>query len=101
MSLWPDYAHLHHPRGPRGAVPSADLLLMKGGGGDGGQWVWKAIINSFYALFARQDFEKISAFFKSNYKVELTEKDMCVKGWNWGTAKFSGKYNPIFTECSI
>lgn len=23
--------------------------------------------------------------------MELTEKDMCVKGWNWGTAKFSGK----------
>lgn len=39
-----------------------------------------------------QDFEKISEFFKANYKVELTEKDMCVKGWNWGTAKFSGKF---------
>lgn len=37
-----------------------------------------------------QDFEKISEFFKANYKVEVTEKDMCVKGWNWGTAKFSG-----------
>ncbi|TNN77658.1 FACT complex subunit SSRP1 [Liparis tanakae] len=36
------------------------------------------------------DFEKISEYFKANYKVELTEKDMCVKGWNWGTAKFSG-----------
>uniref|UniRef100_A0AAZ3QI17 FACT complex subunit SSRP1 n=1 Tax=Oncorhynchus tshawytscha TaxID=74940 RepID=A0AAZ3QI17_ONCTS len=33
---------------------------------------------------------RISEFFKANYKVELTEKDMCVKGWNWGTAKFSG-----------
>lgn len=40
--------------------------------------------------FIQQDFEKISDFFKANYKVELTEKDMCVKGWNWGTAKFSG-----------
>ncbi|KAF6726779.1 FACT complex subunit SSRP1 [Oryzias melastigma] len=37
-----------------------------------------------------RDFEKISEFFKANYKMELTEKDMCVKGWNWGTAKFSG-----------
>uniref|UniRef100_A0A8D3DCG5 FACT complex subunit SSRP1 n=1 Tax=Scophthalmus maximus TaxID=52904 RepID=A0A8D3DCG5_SCOMX len=36
------------------------------------------------------DFERISEFFKANYKLELTEKDMCVKGWNWGTAKFSG-----------
>lgn len=43
-----------------------------------------------YDGFKDTDFEKISEFFKANYKVELTEKDMCVKGWNWGTAKFSG-----------
>uniref|UniRef100_A0A8C6TIV0 FACT complex subunit SSRP1 n=1 Tax=Neogobius melanostomus TaxID=47308 RepID=A0A8C6TIV0_9GOBI len=43
-----------------------------------------------YDGFKDTDFEKISEFFKVNYKVELTEKDMCVKGWNWGTAKFSG-----------
>lgn len=43
-----------------------------------------------YDGFKDTDFEKLSAFFKANYKLELTEKDMCVKGWNWGTAKFSG-----------
>uniref|UniRef100_A0A8C4GXJ5 FACT complex subunit SSRP1 n=1 Tax=Dicentrarchus labrax TaxID=13489 RepID=A0A8C4GXJ5_DICLA len=43
-----------------------------------------------YDGFRDTDFEKISEFFKANYKLELTEKDMCVKGWNWGTAKFSG-----------
>lgn len=43
-----------------------------------------------YDGFKDSDFEKISEFFKANYKVELTEKDLCVKGWNWGTAKFSG-----------
>ncbi|XP_031718731.1 FACT complex subunit SSRP1a isoform X1 [Anarrhichthys ocellatus] len=43
-----------------------------------------------YDGFRDTDMEKISDFFKANYKVELTEKDMCVKGWNWGTAKFSG-----------
>ncbi|XP_059202744.1 FACT complex subunit SSRP1a [Centropristis striata] len=43
-----------------------------------------------YDGFRDTDFEKISEFFKVNYKVELSEKDMCVKGWNWGTAKFSG-----------
>lgn len=42
------------------------------------------------SLTFHQDFEKISDYFKANYKVELSEKDMCVKGWNWGTAKFSG-----------
>ncbi|XP_062856980.1 FACT complex subunit SSRP1a [Trichomycterus rosablanca] len=43
-----------------------------------------------YDGFKDTDFEKISAFFKANYKVELSDKDMCVRGWNWGTAKFSG-----------
>ncbi|XP_052010914.1 FACT complex subunit SSRP1-like [Xyrauchen texanus] len=43
-----------------------------------------------YDGFKDTDFEKISAFFKANFKVELTEKDMCVKGRNWGTAKFTG-----------
>ncbi|CAB1428516.1 unnamed protein product [Pleuronectes platessa] len=43
-----------------------------------------------YDGFRDTDFEKISEFFKANYKVELNEKDLCVKGWNWGTAKFSG-----------
>uniref|UniRef100_A0AAR2M429 FACT complex subunit SSRP1 n=1 Tax=Pygocentrus nattereri TaxID=42514 RepID=A0AAR2M429_PYGNA len=43
-----------------------------------------------YDGFKDTDFEKISEYFKANYKVELTEKDMCVKGWNWGTAKFNG-----------
>lgn len=46
---------------------------------------------TFLSLWLLQDFEKISEYFKDNYKVELTEKDMCVKGWNWGTAKFNGQ----------
>ncbi len=48
---------------------------------------------SFYA----QDLEKISEYFKANYKVELVEKDMSVKGWNWGTAKFNGQCIPNAT----
>ncbi|KAL0202966.1 hypothetical protein M9458_000984, partial [Cirrhinus mrigala] len=42
-----------------------------------------------YDGFKDTDLEKISDYFKANYKVELIEKDMCVKGWNWGTAKFN------------
>lgn len=53
-------------------------------------------ILSFHALNVHpslyvQDLEKISEYFKANYKVELMEKDMSVKGWNWGTAKFNGQ----------
>ncbi|XP_016095545.1 FACT complex subunit SSRP1 isoform X1 [Sinocyclocheilus grahami] len=43
-----------------------------------------------YDGFKDTDLEKISEYFKANYKVDLIEKDMCVKGWNWGTAKFNG-----------
>ncbi|KAK6629914.1 hypothetical protein RUM43_003735 [Polyplax serrata] len=33
---------------------------------------------------------KLAHFFSSNYKKEMTEKELSLKGWNWGTAKFSG-----------
>ncbi|MBN3305407.1 SSRP1 protein, partial [Amia calva] len=43
-----------------------------------------------YDGFRETDLEKISEYFKTNYRLDVTEKDMCVKGWNWGTAKFTG-----------
>lgn len=52
---------------------------------------------NFHPFLYAQDLEKISEYFKDNYKVELTEKDMCVKGWNWGTAKFNGQCIPVAT----
>nr|XP_040030473.1 FACT complex subunit SSRP1a isoform X1 [Gasterosteus aculeatus aculeatus]XP_040030474.1 FACT complex subunit SSRP1a isoform X1 [Gasterosteus aculeatus aculeatus] len=75
------------------SIPAGDLNLAQwrrvclGHGiklGTGSGHIYK------YDGFRDTDFEKISEFFKANYKVELAEKDMCVKGWNWGTAKFSG-----------
>ncbi|KAG2464700.1 SSRP1 protein, partial [Polypterus senegalus] len=44
-----------------------------------------------YDGFREVDFEKMAEYFKSNYRVTLTEKDLCVKGWNWGTARFGGQ----------
>lgn len=37
-----------------------------------------------------QEQEKIAKFFVSNYKKDMLEKEMSLKGWNWGTAKFNG-----------
>ena len=37
-----------------------------------------------------QEQEKIAKFFLSNYKKEMLEKELSLKGWNWGTAKFNG-----------
>lgn len=37
-----------------------------------------------------QEQDKIAKFFKHNYSLDMLEKELCVKGWNWGTAKFNG-----------
>ena len=34
--------------------------------------------------------EKLRKFFKKNYDLELNQIDLCLKGWNWGTANFDG-----------
>ncbi|XP_014479243.1 PREDICTED: FACT complex subunit Ssrp1 [Dinoponera quadriceps] len=40
--------------------------------------------------FKEADQEKIAKFFSVNYKKETLEKELSLKGWNWGTAKFTG-----------
>ncbi|XP_063086476.1 FACT complex subunit SSRP1-like [Cavia porcellus] len=41
-----------------------------------------------YDGFQESEFQRLSHFFKTHYHLELKEKDLCVKGWNWGTVKF-------------
>ncbi|CAL1275119.1 unnamed protein product [Larinioides sclopetarius] len=40
--------------------------------------------------FNENDNDKLGKFFQANYEKELKTKEMCLKGWNWGTAKFQG-----------
>ncbi|XP_011308641.1 FACT complex subunit Ssrp1 [Fopius arisanus] len=40
--------------------------------------------------FKEADLEKVSKFFSTNYKKDMLEKELSLKGWNWGTAKFTG-----------
>ncbi|KAG8192979.1 hypothetical protein JTE90_028100 [Oedothorax gibbosus] len=40
--------------------------------------------------FNETDYEKLTKFFQTNYEKELKSKELCLKGWNWGTAKFLG-----------
>lgn len=40
--------------------------------------------------FKETEQEKVAKFFTSNYKKDMLEKELSLKGWNWGTAKFSG-----------
>ena len=39
-----------------------------------------------------QDFDKLAGFMKKSYSKTLQKKDLSLKGWNWGTAEFQGKY---------
>lgn len=51
-----------------------------------------AVSNGRSLLLApAQEFDKLSDFFKAHYRLELAEKDLCVKGWNWGTVRFGGE----------
>ncbi|KAF5287802.1 hypothetical protein FQR65_LT12170 [Abscondita terminalis] len=43
-----------------------------------------------FAGFKEGEKEKIAKFFSSTYKKETLEKELSLKGWNWGTAKFNG-----------
>lgn len=43
-----------------------------------------------YAGFKDSDREKIAKFFTSTYKIDVLEKELSLKGWNWGTARFNG-----------
>lgn len=43
-----------------------------------------------FAGFKDSEKEKIAKFFSSTYKIDMLEKELSLKGWNWGTAKFAG-----------
>ncbi|XP_030768356.1 FACT complex subunit Ssrp1-like [Sitophilus oryzae] len=43
-----------------------------------------------YVGFKESDKEKIAKFFSNTYKIDMLEKELSLKGWNWGTAKFKG-----------
>lgn len=59
-----------------------------------GSWALRVFLKNGilhrFSGFRESDQEKISKFFKSNYKHDIVEKELCLKGWNWGTARFQG-----------
>lgn len=40
--------------------------------------------------FKESDKDKIAKFFSTTYKIDMLEKELSLRGWNWGTAKFNG-----------
>ncbi|EDW60961.1 FACT complex subunit Ssrp1 [Drosophila virilis] len=43
-----------------------------------------------FSGFRDSEHEKLGKYIKEAYSQEMVEKEMCVKGWNWGTARFMG-----------
>ncbi|XP_050437170.1 FACT complex subunit Ssrp1 isoform X2 [Adelges cooleyi] len=43
-----------------------------------------------YSGFNESDQEKIAKYFKNTYKLDMLEKELSIKGWNWGSSKFNG-----------
>lgn len=43
-----------------------------------------------FSGFRDSEHEKLGKYIKEAYAQEMVEKEMCVKGWNWGTARFMG-----------
>jgi structure-specific recognition protein 1 len=38
----------------------------------------------------KDDEKKIAEFFKTHYKLEMLEKELSMRGWNWGSVNFKG-----------
>ncbi|KAL7736477.1 hypothetical protein ACLKA6_019678 [Drosophila palustris] len=43
-----------------------------------------------FSGFRDSEHEKLGKYIKDAYSQDMVEKEMCVKGWNWGTARFMG-----------
>ncbi|CAG8696474.1 14581_t:CDS:10, partial [Dentiscutata erythropus] len=40
--------------------------------------------------FPKENFESLREIIRTNYKLNLETKEICVKGWNWGETDFQG-----------
>jgi len=43
-----------------------------------------------YAGFKEAERDRVAKHFSSAYKLEMLDRELSVKGWNWGTANFQG-----------
>ncbi|CAI6352029.1 unnamed protein product [Macrosiphum euphorbiae] len=43
-----------------------------------------------YCGFNESDQDKIAKYFKNTYRLDMLEKELAIKGWNWGSTKFNG-----------
>jgi structure-specific recognition protein 1 len=41
-------------------------------------------------VFTFQEKERLAKFFSHYYDMDMLDRELSVKGWNWGTASFNG-----------
>ncbi|CAH1974448.1 unnamed protein product [Acanthoscelides obtectus] len=74
-------------------IPSSDFEMVNFQN-IAGNWGIRIFLKSGilhrFVGFKDSDKEKIAKFFKNAYKMDMLEKELSMKGWNWGTAKFEG-----------
>ncbi len=53
-----------------------------------------------YDGFGEIDAEKVTSFFKQNYGVDVTKRELSYKGFNWGDVVFEGRLKIlIYASC--
>lgn len=75
------------------SVPLTDIdscYWMRVARGFGLKIILKDGQNYKYHGFKEIEYERLKDYYSKNYNVPLREQDLCVKGWNWGSAKFKG-----------
>merc|ERR1712013_749645 len=43
-----------------------------------------------FAGFKEPERERIAKHFSTNFNLDMLDRELSVKGWNWGTANFNG-----------
>ena len=47
-------------------------------------------ITFFFFQKIKKDFEGLASFIKSHYRIVLEQKELSLRGWNWGRTEFQG-----------
>jgi len=83
----------HTKSGKKETIKAADIELVNWqrlAGGWGIRMFTKDGNLHRFAGFKEPERERVAKHFSSNYNLEMLDRELAVKGWNWGTANFNG-----------
>merc|ERR1740123_2045958 len=83
----------HTKSGKKESIKAADIELVNWqrlAGGWGIRMFTKDGNLHRFAGFKEPERERVAKHFSSNFNLEMLDRELAVKGWNWGTANFNG-----------